>query len=86
MDLLIETTKDALESTAGIFSAAIDDSFIDDLVEQMEEIDIWEYTLFANVILKDRLDIYTGTTEHMKSRLVDISNQLYERLGIDHPS
>jgi hypothetical protein len=40
----------------------------------------------VNVVLDDRLDIYTGTVENMNARIVDVTNKIYSELGADHPS
>jgi ABC-type antimicrobial peptide transport system permease subunit len=75
-----------LNSNNPLTNLAVNQTLIEDIQTQIDEFDIRRYTLFANVVVKDKLDVYTHTVEHMKARMADITNKIYMNLGLDHPS
>lgn len=75
-----------LSSSNPITNLAFNETLITEIENQVKDFDIRRYTLFANIILKDKLGVYTHTVEHMKARMADITNKIYMNLGLDHPS
>ena len=63
-----------------------DDQVIKNVTEPLEEIDLFEYALNANIMLRDRVQIYTSSVETMKLKLTRITNKIYKNLGLGHPS
>lgn len=47
--------------------------------------DINQYALQVNILLNDRIDIYDSQSS-MKEELITDSNEIYGRLGLNHPS
>lgn len=80
---VIDSVKSTLQSDLSILGNT---TIFDDIIAGLEDFDLFEYTLYANIIIKDRLDTYTGSVEHMKSRFTSITNQIYDKLGYGHPT
>ncbi|CAG9323306.1 unnamed protein product [Blepharisma stoltei] len=82
-DEIVSTVKGALTQSLSVLN---NQTTVDNLINSLESIDIFEYTLYVNIIVKDRIDIYTNDVNHMKISFTHITNQIYNKLGYGHPT
>lgn len=85
--LVVASIRDSLNNVPlGFGLTAADISQFNDTFSVLDDFDIFEYSLMVNVILENKVDVYTSTVEHMQSRLIKVSNDIYHLLGASHPS
>ena len=80
---LLDVIEENLNAELSFFG---DVQVVSDLIQSLREIDILEYTLFANVMLKDRVDLYTNNVDYMKRKMTESTNDIYRQLGFGHGS
>lgn len=52
----------------------------------LDSFDIFDYSLMVNVILDNKVDVYSSSVDHMQSILIRVTNDMYHILGAAHPS
>lgn len=84
---VVNTTDQTDNSLTGqLLSRAMKDPEIQSrILNNSYSFDLNQFALQVNIVLEDRIDIYESQSS-MKEGMIEESNEIYDRLGLDHPS